>query len=655
MLRAPFILLFNLLRLLSYLWSAFWFRIGYFFRRKKKLYIRLDLHSNYSFGPPAGWAKYFQQQPSFLELRDTIKRLRSDPTLAGVVLVSESSALGMGRGSEVHRLLDSLRAAGKHVVAHTQMPMSADYLTLTSADHILVSPAGRLYTFGPRIEQMFAHEALQKLGVVPQFIHIGEFKTASHRFIHSEMTLAQRLMMQSLYEDLRGLMLARIAARRQLTPAQADTLFAHAPMDCRQARHQGFIDAEVFQESIPSWLEAREAATPVGLKVFSAAPAPLPLTAPPPAGAPHTTPGTVQDGANAQNRGRDATPGTPGDQSHAGSQVVVEFSHQSASIVKADAYLRAAPKPYRWRPLLRRPAQIAVLDLSGMIVMPNMKVPGQSARVIDPHQVLPALRLVRENPRYLGAILHINSPGGSALASDIIWQAIAQLRQAKPVIAQCSDVVGSGGYYLAVGADEIVCERATLTGSIGVITGKMSAPDLAPKLGVHIDTICTHDADNFSSLTHPLSPEMMARMDADARSFYRRFLERVGQARQVPRRRLHRYARGRVYLGEAAQARGLIDHIGGLDVALERMGARLNLDATDARLAFISHQRDTLRSALRGSALAGDLLGGGAARLGAQISAHLDETWLEPLTRSALIATILKHDPILALMPFDIR
>lgn len=624
MLRAPFVLLINILSLLRFIWASFWFRLGYFFRRKNKLYIQLKLESNYHFGPAKGWAQYFRTQPSLLELRESLKRLARDPHVAGVVLIAESSAMGSGRRAEISRLLDALRENGKRVIAHAQMPMTNDYLTLTAADEIVLTPAGRLYTFGPRIEQLFAHQALEKLGVFPQFIHIGEFKTASHRFIHDQMTQAQRLMMSELLGGLKDLTLERIQTRRDISREQASKLFAQAPMDTAQARRAGFIDGELFREVLSEWVEGADEVTQLG-------------TTPGPKNDRNTIRSTQKTGNNAKISPNPAP------------------KPRKTLIMKSDDYLGAHPGKYQWRPLFRRPKRFALLDLSGMIVMPNMNMPGQGSVAIDPEEVIPALRRVRNSRLFAGVILHINSPGGSALASDMIWQAIDQLRQQKPVVAQCSDVVGSGGYYLAVGCDEIICERTTITGSIGVITGKMSAPQVPEKFGVHIDTLFENDADNFTSLTHPLSAEMMARMDADARAFYRRFLQRVGQARGLNRRSLHRYARGRVYLAEAAQERGLVDHIGGLDVATQRLAQLCGVDAKKTELSYIQHRRESLKGALRGSLLQSAQARRGHTSPANRAALELGAEWLDKLSEPALIAQLMRRDPILALMPWRMR
>ncbi|MFB6263308.1 MAG: S49 family peptidase, partial [Bradymonadaceae bacterium] len=173
-----------------------------------------------------------------------------------------------------------------------------------------------------------------------------------------------------------------------------------------------------------------------------------------------------------------------------------------------DAASGLAPPELRWMPLTDTEQRIAVVDLSGMIVMPDMQLPGSGGPVIDPDEVIPVLEHVRETPQFGAVLLQINSPGGSALASEIIGEAIEDLKREKPVAAYCTDV----GYYLASAADSIVCHRATVTGSIGVIVGKFSAPGIPEKLGVNIESIHEHDADTFTSLAHPLSDDLFERL-----------------------------------------------------------------------------------------------------------------------------------------------
>ena len=111
-----------------------------------------------------------------------------------------------------------------------------------------------------------------------------------------------------------------------------------------------------------------------------------------------------------------------------------------------------------------------------------------------------------------------------------MWDAISALRVQKPVVSFCSEVVASGGYYLAVATDRIYCMPQTIAGSIGVLAGKVDVAQLAQRVGVEMTSIFEHDSAAFTSMLHPLSEEVMVRLRDDARSFYRRFLERVGMA-----------------------------------------------------------------------------------------------------------------------------
>jgi protease-4 len=608
MLRAPFVLIINLLSLVRYLWSSFWFKVGYFFRRKKKLYLRLDLPESYSFGRPSGLGALFQKSPSFLELRALLERVRDDKTIEGLIIEPEGTALGPARLADLGEELDSVRNAGKHVVAHSRMPMMRDYMLMTSADDLLMSPAGRLYTFGLRFDQYFGADALERIGVIPQFIHIGEFKTASHRFLHDESTQPQSLMMNALYDALMETYHDRIAGRRQLAPEQAERIFSEAPYEARSARRAGFIDGELFRESLDEWLSAPDEVAPVGFTSMQA---------------PSST----------------ASPGeSDGDTVATSSDEPLQprVFEVDAITMDADKYMKATPEPYEWRPLFSRKKTFGALDLSGMIVMPDMSVPGQSGAVIDPDEVVPALKRARNDARTAGVILHINSPGGSALASDIIWQAIEEVRRTKPVIAYCSDVAASGGYYLASGAHEIVARRETITGSIGVIMGKMSAPGLPQRFGINVESVHKHPADTFTSVVDPLGDEMIERLSEDARSFYRRFLQRVGQARGIPKRRLHRYARGRVYSGEDAHRRGLVDELGGFPAAVERLAELTQMDL-DTDIAFFPHTEADLRGLLRGSLVQ---------------ATGFQSKWLDLVREPAMFAELLRRDPVLALMPW---
>lgn len=607
MLRFPFVLLRNILSFLWFLWSKFWYNLEYLFRRKKTLYISAELEPNYEFGPPTGMARYVRDERSFLELRELLDRISETPSIDGLVVECDKLQMGTARIQALTWMLDDIREHGTHVVVHLRMPTTAEYMLATAADDILMPPSSKLYTFGPRFDQFFGARALDRLELFPQMIHIGDFKTAAHRLIHEEMTVPQDVMMNALHDSLVDQLEERVEERRPTEGEGADQLFELAPTDSREAVGLGFVDQQVFRSRVDLWLRWGEEMAPTNPLSFE----------------------SIADW-------RDGDPPPPEEQPEpesAPEEPEVEPEDvMTVSIENAESVL---PPEYEWNPLFGRSPRIAVVDLTGMIVMPDMGLPGSRGPVVDPDPLVPTLQEIRDSGRYDGLILHINSPGGSPFASDIIWDAIQDVREMIPVVAYCTDVAASGGYYLAVAADHVICHPTTMTGSIGVVTGKISAPDLAERLGIGVESIHDHEADTFTSPVHPLSDQMLERMNEDARTFYRRFLQRVGQNRKLPRRRLHRYARGRVYFGSDAERRDLVDEIGGLDQATRAIGEIIEIDPVRADLDFVPHREQNLRQ-----------------MLGLQMSAEslIPEELAEPWAASK----ILERENLLALMPLSV-
>jgi len=184
-----------------------------------------------------------------------------------------------------------------------------------------------------------------------------------------------------------------------------------------------------------------------------------------------------------------------------------------------------------------------------------------------------------------------------------------------------------------------VCRPDTITGSIGVVAGTFSVGEGLKRLGVHTSAITDDEGSAFLSLFEELSPQTMRRLREDARSFYRRFLERVGQARGIERGRLHRYARGRVYLGQDALDRGLVDELGGIEVAIDKLCELAKVSRDEADIDFVEHRSQSLRDVFSASLV--------TARQSAP--ERLLGQWLgEP----ALTLQLLEREHLLAMMPW---
>ena len=164
MLRFPVVLVRNILTLLAYLWSMFLYTVGYSLRRKKKLFVAWKPDASQSFGPPPGMASYFQATPSFLETWERVERLKASSDIDGLIMECDATAGGLGTTASLTAMVDRAREAFQEhpeyrdlqVLAHTRMTLLNDYLLATAADEIFVSPSSRLFTFGPRFDQVFA-------------------------------------------------------------------------------------------------------------------------------------------------------------------------------------------------------------------------------------------------------------------------------------------------------------------------------------------------------------------------------------------------------------------------------------------------------------------------------------------------------------------
>ncbi len=179
------------------------------------------------------------------------------------------------------------------------------------------------------------------------------------------------------------------------------------------------------------------------------------------------------------------------------------------------------------------------------------------------------LRQAAEDTSLKAVVFRIDSPGGDALASDTIWREVANLRKKKPVVISMSDVAASGGYWIAMTGDPIVADRGTLTGSIGAVYGKVNIHGLYDKIGITKDMVARGPYALIDSEYRSYTPEERKRVQQLAEDLYQEFLRKVATARKMKVEQVDAIARGRVFTGEQAKQKGLVDELGGLDRAVE--------------------------------------------------------------------------------------
>ncbi|HEX4112778.1 MAG TPA: signal peptide peptidase SppA [Stellaceae bacterium] len=214
---------------------------------------------------------------------------------------------------------------------------------------------------------------------------------------------------------------------------------------------------------------------------------------------------------------------------------------------------------------------IAVIDADGLILSGSSSPsPFTAAAGVGADDVARAFREATTDSQVRAIVFRIDSPGGSAVASETIWEATLRAKKAgKPLVVSMGDLAASGGYYIASNADTIVAEPGTLTGSIGVVGGKFAIGGLSDKLGIGWDSVQVGANAGLSSVTQDFSPEGYARLQKLLDNFYAGFKSRVAQGRKFDAVKVESVAKGRVWTGEEARANGLVDALGGFDVALD--------------------------------------------------------------------------------------
>ena len=237
-------------------------------------------------------------------------------------------------------------------------------------------------------------------------------------------------------------------------------------------------------------------------------------------------------------------------------------------------------------------AQFALIYGSGNVVVGRGRVNSRGSPVMASDTVADAIEAAADDPNIDAIIFRIDSPGGSVLAADIIWRALEVAKQSeKPLIASFSNVAASGGYYVAAGADTILASPGSVTGSIGVFALRPVFKGLLDKLDINVETLTRGAHADLLLASQPLSPETAAIIDREIEAIYQLFLERVADGRRLDLQAVDRIAQGRVWTGEQALERGLIDGLGGLNEAVLRGKQALGLDA-EADVALIPYPED---------------------------------------------------------------
>jgi protease IV len=253
---------------------------------------------------------------------------------------------------------------------------------------------------------------------------------------------------------------------------------------------------------------------------------------------------------------------------------------------------------------LGRGPRIAIIYAAGIIASGKSSYDSPQG-VVGSDTIVEYLRKARGDGSVKAIVLRVDSPGGSAIASDVIWREVMLTKNQKPVIASMSDVAASGGYYIAMPAHAIVAEPSTLTGSIGVVITKFVIDGTLKKLGMNMEGVSQGKYADMYSPVRPFSPEERARMAENMQATYDTFVEKAAQGRNTTPERIDAIGQGRVWTGRQAKQIGLVDELGGLDraVALAKQRAKIPQDSEVELVVYPPKKSfyDVIRSPFGGS------------------------------------------------------
>lgn len=467
-------------------------------------------------------------------LRDmvaAIHRAAEDPRVAGLIARVQLGASPSAAVQELREAIVEFTAAKPSLAWAETYPGTLSYYLASAFGEVWMQPAGSLGLIGFASNATFLRDAFDKAGIEAQFVARGEYKSAVNRFTEHGFTEAHREAVTRMLESLQEQVWEAVARSRKLDTGVLDVLADRAPLLREDAVSSGLVDRIGFRDEAYDRI-----AELVGVQDVSEENAPPRLYLSRYAGA-------------ARPRLSPPAPPVPG----------------------------RRPKP-----------KVAVVNIDGTIVDgrggPQFLPFGSST--VGSDTIAPALREAAADESVSAIVLRVNSPGGSVTASETLWREVKRARKlGKPVVASMGAVAASGGYYIAVAADAIVASPATITGSIGVITGKLVIRDLLERLGVGLDSVRTNANADAWSIEAPFTPEQRAHREAEADLVYADFLERVADGRNMTTEAVDRVARGRVWTGADARERGLVDELGGFRTALRRAKILAGLDEdTDVRL-----------------------------------------------------------------------
>lgn len=529
--------------------------------RGKYVYLKLEKRLTELRGTEPLWRRVrsMRGKPglgSLEELRQLARQIGRDPAIEGLCISVSSVETGWASLESVRQLVRALRNDGKRVVVYLSEGGGNRELFLASAaDKIVMTPWTALGPLGFASQPLYFKRLLDRIGVQVDVQATGQYKSAAEPLLRESMSDASREQQQALLDSLQSALDSALM-ERGLSRSQLDALFSAGLLGAQGALELGIVDELRYEDELQASLASPAQAS------TTAAPALAPVVA-----VDRATPLAFEREVVLEPV--PAAPPSPERPNGARPEDGEGDDEAARGWTSARAYL-AYHRPGPWRPL-HPPPYVAVVRVSGAIAQERRGL-GPAA---DRGSIVAALRKAAADPFARAVVLYVNSPGGSALASELIHREVQRLGKKKPVVAYFGDVAASGGYYVAMACRSVVAQPLTVTGSIGVISAKLALAPLIDRLGIDADGLRTAPYADMMTWLRALTPDERAILEAHTAELYGRFLEVVSQGRRRPVAEIEPLAKGRVWSGRDAHAHGLVDALGGIEIALEQARAHL--------------------------------------------------------------------------------
>ena len=486
----------------------------------------VDLGALPEIGPSDGFSELLSGSVTTLaDVTEALEKAAADSRVRGLWLRPSGVAASWAALEEVRAALVTFRESGKPIWADAGAEgySEAGYYLATAADSIFSTPAAPFELDGFVAQVTFFRGTLDKLGVTPEVVKAGAYKSAGETFTERELSAPNREQISELIEARAAHFRTVVGNARGLAPEQVEALIdAGAVFFAEDAYAEGLLDGLLYDDEL---LTAWRAVT-----------------------------------------GQD--------------------DDEPLARVYLDDYVDVSPAAAGLA-LGSSDARVAVVYAAGTIVS------GPSGPdILGSDGFAEALRDARADESVAAVVIRVDSPGGSAAASDVMWGEVQATAEQMPVVVSMGGVAASGGYYLAAAADTVVADPMTITGSIGVISLLFDASGLLTgKLGLTFDEVKTGPYADLVDVTNPVTPAERALLQEQTDRIYDLFVRRVASGRGLSTDSVRALGGGRVYTGARAQEVGLVDVLGGLDRAVALAAEMAGLETGDYQTLRLPRER----------------------------------------------------------------